>query len=150
MWGTHNFDDTVNYHFIVDMNEILAKKWLARFLNKPPDTEFGPVEDDGGHHTRIFLSMIGYLEDDGITHYDRKDAVQALKDNLHDEGQNLKTILHNEFHWFNSDTTKNKDDKKDRKKDDGGGKFILQQDDAPKSKEKKKGDADLDSGDDYK
>jgi hypothetical protein len=150
MWGTHNFDDTVNYHFIVDMTEILADKWLSKLLNKPPETAFGPVEDDGGHRRRLFISMKGYLEDEGITHFDRQGAAQTLKEDLHTEKQNLKTILHNEFNWFKGDTTKSKDDdKKDRKKDDGGGKFILQQDDSQKTKDKKKSDANLDDGDDY-
>lgn len=145
MWGTHNFDNMVDYHFIVDMDQLLAKKWVLR---KPQDSEFGQEEDDGGHRTRIFLSMKGYIEDDGITHYDGKDAIHAIKEDFHAEGQNLKSILHNEFNWFKGDTTNNKDDKKDRKKDDGG-KFILQQDDSPKTKTKKKGDQNLDDGEDY-
>ncbi|HET6993055.1 MAG TPA: AsmA-like C-terminal region-containing protein, partial [Bacteroidia bacterium] len=144
MSGTHNFDDTVDYHFIVDMDELLAKKWVSR---KPQETEYGVEEDDGGHRTRIFLNMKGYLDDDNITHYDRKGAVQALKEDLHAEKQNLKSILHDEFGWFKGDKDK-KDDKKDQKKENSG-KFILQQDDSPKDK-KKKSDDDLDSGDDYK
>jgi hypothetical protein len=142
MSGTHNFDDTVDYHFIVEMDEILSKKWISR---KPRATEFGIEEDDGGHRTRLFLAMQGYIDDDNITHYDRKGAKQALKEDLHAEKQNLQSILHDEFGWFN----KNKDKKEDRKKEDGG-KFILQQDDNPKPKEKKKkGDEDLDDTDDY-
>ncbi len=142
MSGTHNFDDTVDYHFIIEMDEILSKKWILR---KPRPTEFGIEEDDGGHRTRLFINMKGYIDDDNITHYDRKGATQALKEDMHAEKQNLQSILHDEFGWFN----KNKDKKEDRKKEDGG-KFILQ-DDNPKPKEKKKkGDEDLDDADDYK
>jgi hypothetical protein len=143
MSGTHSFDDTVDYHFIVDMDEILSKKWITR---RPQKTEYGVEEDDGGHRTRIFLNMKGYLDDDNITHYDRKGAVQAFKEDMHAEKQNLKSILQDEFNWFKKD----KDKKEDRKKEDEG-KFILQQDDPPKSKDKKgKGDENLDDGDDYK
>jgi hypothetical protein len=142
MSGTHNFDDTVDYHFTIDMDEILSKKWISR---KPQKTEFGVEEDDGGHRTRVFINMKGYIDDDNITHYDRKGAKQALKEDLHNEKQNLKSILQDEFHWLRKD----KDKKDDRKKEDGGGKFILQQDD-PKPKDKKDKDGDLDDGDDYK
>ena len=45
--------------------------------------------------------MKGYLySDDDITHYDRKGAVQAIKEDLRAEKQNLRTILHDEFNWF--------------------------------------------------
>ncbi|CAN5841785.1 hypothetical protein BH11BAC7_BH11BAC7_01210 [soil metagenome] len=142
MSGTHNFDDTVDYHFIIEMDEILSKKWVLR---KPQQTEYGIEEDDGGHRTRLFINMKGYIDDDNITHWDRKGAGKALKEDLHTEKQNLQSILNDEFGWFN----KNKDKKEDRKKDDGG-KFILQQDDNAKPKvKKKKGDAELDDGEDY-
>lgn len=141
MSGTHNFDDTVDYHFIIEMDEILSKKWIMR---KPKATEFGIEEDDGGHRTRLFLNMKGYIDDD-ITHWDNKGAAKAIKEDLHAEKQNLQSILHDEFGWFN----KNKDKKEDRKKEDGG-KFILQQDDNPKPKDKKKkGGDDLNDADDY-
>jgi uncharacterized protein involved in outer membrane biogenesis len=142
MSGTHSFDDTVNYHFIVDMDEIRAKKAKAA---KPQNTEFGVEENDGGHRTRLFITMKGYIDNPDIR-YDTKGAVQAVKEDLHAEKQNLKSILHDEFGWFKDDGSK-KD--KDNKKDDKDKKFILQSDDTLKHNKKKKGDDNLDDGDDY-
>ncbi len=145
MSGTHDFDNNVDYHFIVDLDEIRAKKAKAA---KPQNTEFGIEENDGGHRTRLYISMKGYIDTPEIK-YDGKGAIQGIKEDLHQEKQNLKTILHNEFGWFKNDSLnpKDKNKKEDRKKD-GGGKFILQQDDQPKDK-KKKGDDNLDDGEDY-
>jgi hypothetical protein len=141
MSGTHDFDNMVDYHFIVDMDEIRAKKAKAA---KPQNTEFGVEEDDGGHRTRLFISMKGYIDDPEIK-YDKKGAAQSLKEDLKQEKQNLRTILSEEFGWFKKD----KEKKEDRKKQDDG-KFILLQDDNPKPKEKKKKEDDnLDDADDY-
>jgi hypothetical protein len=144
MSGTHSFSDTVDYHFVVDMNEIRAKKAKAA---KPQNTEFGVEEDDGGHRTRIFISMQGYIDNPDIK-YEFKDAMHAIKDDLHQEKQNLKSILQDEFHWLKKDSSNSGNKNEDRKKEETG-KFILQQDDTPKDK-KKKGDDNLDDGDDYK
>jgi uncharacterized protein involved in outer membrane biogenesis len=143
MSGTHDFDNNVDYHFIVDLDEIRAKKAKAA---KPQNTEFGVEEDDGGHRTRLYITMKGYIGNPDIK-YDSKGAFQGFKEDLHDEKQNLKSILHKEFGWFKDDADK-KDDKDARKKENDG-KFILQSDDHPKDK-KKKGDENLDDGDDYK
>lgn len=145
MSGTHDFDNNVDYHFIVDLDEIRAKKAKAA---KPQNLEFGIEETDGGHRTRLYISMKGYIDTPEIK-YDTKGAIQGVKDDLHQEKQNLKSILHNEFGWFKNDSlnSKDKNRKEDRKKDDGG-KFILLQDDSPKDK-KKKGDEELDDGEDY-
>ena len=143
MSGTHDFDNNVDYHFIVDLDEIRAKKAKAA---KPQNTEFGIEEDDGGHRTRLYISMKGYIDNAEIK-YDTKGAIQGIKDDLHQEKQNLKSILSDEFGWFKKDSLnpKDKNKKEDRKKDDGG-KFILQQEDSPKDKKKKD---DLDDGEDY-
>ncbi len=138
MSGTHDFDNNVDYHFIVDMDEIRAKKAKAA---KPQNTEFGVEQDDGGHRTRLYISMKGYIDNPEIK-YDTKGAVQSIKEDLHQEKQNLKSILSEEFGWFKKDKNK----KEDRKKEDGG-KFILQQEDTPKDKKKKVDE--LDDSDDY-
>ena len=142
MSGTHNFDDTVDYHFVVDLDEIRAKKAKAA---KPQNSEFGVEEDDGGHRTRIFIAMKGYIDNADIK-YEFKDAMHAIKEDLHQEKLNLKSILQDEFHWLKKDKN---EDPKDRKKEEPG-KFILQQDDSPKKDKNKKGDENLDDGDDYK
>lgn len=148
MSGTHDFDNIVNYHFIVDLDELRAKKAKAA---RKENSEFGEEIDDGGHRTRLFISMKGSIEDPDIS-YDRKGAIQQLKEDLHQEKQDLKKILNEEFGWFGKD----KPNKDDRKKDDGSsGKFILKQDDDtmpadnPAKKKKKPKDEELDGSGDY-
>ena len=89
--------------------------------------------------------MKDYIDNPDIR-YEFKDAMHAIKEDLHQEKLNLKSILQDEFHWQKKDK---KEDPKDRKKEEPG-KFILQQDDSPKKDKNKKGDENLDDGDDYK
>lgn len=145
MSGTHDFDNMVDYHFIVDLDDLRARKAAAA---KKENGEFGEVISDGEHRRRLFISMKGSLDDPDIS-YDRKGNIEQIKDDLNQEKQNLKQILNEEFGWF-----KGKDgDKKDRKKEEGGSKFILAQDEdstpAPKDKKKKVKDEDLDDSGDY-
>ncbi|HTL82931.1 MAG TPA: AsmA-like C-terminal region-containing protein [Bacteroidia bacterium] len=120
MSGTHDFDNNVDYHFIVDMDELHAKK--AKKANKKNE-EFGEEIDDGGHRTRLYISMKGYIGDPDMS-YDKKGAWQGIKEDVHQQKQDLRELLHNEFGFFKSDTASSKDKNKkdDRKKDD---KFIL-------------------------
>ncbi|MDQ3109274.1 MAG: hypothetical protein M3R17_05225 [Bacteroidota bacterium] len=144
MYGKHDFDNMVDYHFIVDLDELRSKKVKAA---KPENSEFGHEIEDGGHRTRLFISMKGDIDDPQMS-YDKNEAVKTVVQDLKQEGKNLKQMLHEEWGLFKND--KDKEDRKDRKKEDEG-KFILQQDDNPKPKDKKKkGDENLDDGDDYK
>ncbi|MBI3510362.1 MAG: hypothetical protein HY064_06840 [Bacteroidetes bacterium] len=143
MSGTHDFDNNVDYHFIVDMDELHAKKVKAA---KKENSEFGEEIEDGGHRTRLYISMKGYIGNPDMS-YDKKGAVEGIKDDLHQQKEDLKQILHNEFGVFKDDSLnpKDKNKKEDRKKETNG-KFILEQDNAAK---KKKGDDKLDDSDDY-
>jgi hypothetical protein len=148
MSGTHDFDNNVDYHFIVDLDELRTKKAKAA---RKENSEFGEEIDDGGHRTRLFISMKGPIDNPEIS-YDRKGAIQQLKDDLKQEKQDLKNILNDEFGWFKNDKAKAKD-KEDRKKEASDSKkFILKQDDdtMPVDKKKKKPkDEDLDGSGDY-
>ncbi len=141
MWGTHDFDNMVDYHFIVDMDELRAKKAKAA---KKQNTEFGQEIDDGGHRTRLFLLMKGYIGDPDVR-YELKSALKTVGEEVKQEGKNLKQILNEEFGWFKGE--KGKENKEDRKKEDDSKKFILIQDeDSPKKKKKKE---ELDDSEDY-
>jgi uncharacterized protein involved in outer membrane biogenesis len=143
MYGKHDFDNMVDYHFIVDLDELRSKKVKAA---KPENLEFGQEIDDGGHRTRLFISMKGYIDDPAMS-YDKKEAMKTFVEDIKQEGKNLRQMLHEEWGLFKND--KDKEDRKDRKKEDEG-KFILQQEDNPKPLKKKKGDENLDDADDYK
>jgi hypothetical protein len=101
--GTHTFDNTVDYHFKLLLNELLGKK--ARKA-KAQNDEFGIVEDDGlgMKKTAIYISMIGPLDNPKIS-YDRSGLKLELKQKVSGETQNLKSILKSEFGWFKKDST---------------------------------------------
>lgn len=144
MSGTHDFDNMVDYHFVVDLDDLRARKATAA---KKENGDFGEEITDGVHRRRLFISMKGSLDNPDIS-YDRKGNIEQIKDDLKQERQNLRQILNEEFGWFKG---KKDEDKKDRKKEEGGDKFILSQDEdaAPKEKKKKVADEDLDDSGDY-
>ena len=142
MSGSHDFDNNVDYRFIVDLDEIRAKKANSQ---NPKNEEFGVEEKGEGHRTRLFISMKGYIDNPTIK-YDQKGAVQGIKEDLKQEKQNLKAILQDEFGWFKEE--KKAGNNKDRKKEELDQKFILEQDDTPKIK-KKKGEEKLEDEGDY-
>ncbi|TND09882.1 MAG: hypothetical protein FD123_810 [Bacteroidetes bacterium] len=143
MSGTHTFDDIVDYKFRIRMEEYLARK--AKTAKKEND-EFGEIEPDGGHRFSLYLTMKGPLSNPEIS-YDRKGAVQRVKEDMKQEKQNLKEILHQEFGWFKKDSTVNKADdpkkkkeEKDKKKKPESDKFIIEWDKEGKSKPEEEDD----------
>lgn len=102
--GTHSFDNAVNYHFKLLLNELLSKKAQKA---KPENETFGILEDDGLggiRKTAIYISMVGPLENPKIT-YDKSGLKSQMKQNVASEKQSLKSILKSEFGWFKNDTT---------------------------------------------
>jgi hypothetical protein len=151
LWGTHSFDNSIDYHIKVAMADILFQK--ARKAKKEND-EFGVVEEDKSGRTNLFLSMTGTV-DHPIIKYDKQGAKQNLKENIAQEKQTLKQILKEEFGWFKKDTALNKmehtpstRERKDKTKDEG--KFIIKWDeeemehpDKIRKEKKKKEDEDF-------
>jgi hypothetical protein len=96
--GKHTFNNEIDYHIQLKISELLAKK-------RKQDNEFGPVENDKENRRSAFLLMTGTV-DNPIIKYDRQGLKEKLKQDLKDEKQNLKTILHEEFKLFKKDTVK--------------------------------------------
>ena len=128
--GVHGFDNSIDYNFKVYLPEILANKSRKKKANE----EFGRIEDDG-LGMWLFLSMTGTVEQP-IIKYNRKEAIQKIKEDLKEEKQTIKQILNEEFGWFKKDTTL-KTPKKKKFDDDY---FIIEweEDDKKKKKAKKK------------
>jgi len=124
--GLHGFDNNFEYKVRVNLSEILAKK--AR--KKKENDEFAVLEKDGQRVT-IFLTIFGNPDDFKIR-YDRKEAVNQIKEDIKTEKQELKTILYEEFGLFKkqlSDSVKREEGK------DPGPQFIFEWDEQKDSVE---------------
>ncbi|HTF05929.1 MAG TPA: AsmA-like C-terminal region-containing protein [Bacteroidia bacterium] len=121
MSGTHDFDNMIDYHFVVSLDEIRARKAKT---SKKENNEFGEEESDGNKRYKLYVSMKGPIDDPAIRYLDAKGFIEQKREEIKEEKQNLKQILRNEFGWFKKDSTlKEKDDdepKDGKKKKDKG------------------------------
>ena len=92
--GTHDFDNKYDYHMSVLMSDVLFKKAKEKSKN-----EFGEVQSDGYGRTKLFFHVYGQGDDMHVK-YDRKGVAKKLKNDLHEEGESLKSALNKEFGWF--------------------------------------------------
>jgi hypothetical protein len=100
LWGSHTFDNQIDYHIQLLISELLAKKQKA---NKPFDEELSLVENDPDNRRSVFLLMKGNIDNPTIT-YDKSGAKQKIKEDLKAEKQTIKNILKEEFGLFKKDT----------------------------------------------
>jgi len=103
-WGSHTFDNEIDYHIQLLISELLAKKQKA---NKPFDEELSLVENDPDNRRSVFLLMKGNIDNPTIT-YDKSGAKQKIKEDLKAEKQTIKNILKEEFGLFKKDTISNR------------------------------------------
>jgi hypothetical protein len=125
-FGTHSFNNDIDYHIQLLISDYLAK-------NRKPDEEFGPVENDAENKRSAFILMTGTV-DKPIIKYDRKGMKQKIKEDIKNEKQNLKAILREEFGIFKKDSIKVKESNKSDQQ------FKLE--DSKKKKEPKKEEED--------
>ena len=122
--GIHGFDKNFTYKVKVSLSELLSKK------AKKPDikeSEFGVIEDDG--LGRVFIYLIIEGSDQGTeVRYDRRGAMQNIKDQFKEEKKELREILNEEFGLFKKDSTLRGD-----KEVDKDSKFSLEWDEDSKS-----------------
>ena len=97
-WGSHTFDNAIDYHVELLISELLAKKRKHK-----DDEEFGPIENDPDNKRSAFILMTGTV-DKPIIKYDRKGLKENIKKDLKAEKQNLKQILKDEFGLFKKDS----------------------------------------------
>jgi hypothetical protein len=128
LWGSHTFDNQIDYHIQLLISELLAKKQKA---NKPFDEELSLVENDPDNRRSVFLLMKGNIDNPTIT-YDKSGAKQKIKEDIKAEKQTIKNILKEEFGLFKKDTLQNR--KQNNLKSDQ--KFQLQVGDSETKNEK--------------
>lgn len=87
--GTHQFDNTIDYHLKVDLSDLL-------FGNKEDyETAFGKVvRSNEGRQLNLFVEMTGPVYDPNI-HYDQQAVAEKLKKDLKQEGKELKNAIKN-------------------------------------------------------
>lgn len=83
--GTHTFDQVINYRLMVP---------LERFNEKDKDEKFGPIEDDGKGNLHVFLKIEGTTDNYRIS-YDSQGLKANIKENIKNEGKELKQIFKN-------------------------------------------------------
>lgn len=94
LFGWHDFDNIVEYHFSFRFRDL---KTVAEY------TEFGKVVDDGLGIV-IYLTMSGSMDDPTYA-FDSDERKNDIKENLAQEGQTIKSILKTEFGLFKNDST---------------------------------------------
>ena len=104
LWGTHTFDNVIDYHIQLLISEILAKRPKA---NKDFDEELSLIENDPENRRSVYILMTGPIDNPTIK-YDRKGAKEKIKQDIKQEKQNIKQILKEEFGFFKKDTTSTK------------------------------------------
>lgn len=99
VWGTHSFDNKIDYHIQLLISQILAKK------RKDRGSEFGPVEDDLEDRRSAFIAMKGSADDPDIKYLDTKGMKEKIKNDVKKEGKNMKRVFKEEWNLFKNDTT---------------------------------------------
>ena len=110
--GVHQFDNHYEYKIRVLLSEVLFKKAKKA---KKENQEFAVMEEDDMNRASLYFTITGDGDDYKVS-YDKKSAIENIKQNLKEERKEFKTLLREEFGWFKKDTTlKSKDKDKDQK-----------------------------------
>jgi hypothetical protein len=104
-WGSHGFDNVIDYHLQLVISELMAKK------RKKPQDEFGPVENDPDKKRSAFIRMTGTVDDPDIKYLDLKGMKQKIREDIRQENKTVKSILKEEFGLFKKDTSLKKPNK---------------------------------------
>lgn len=97
-YGTHTFDNQIDYH----VNMLLADVLKAKRKRQTDLTKY--VEDDGSGKPRLFLKMTGPI-DDPLVQYDTKAVRNKIADDLKKEKQVFKEVIRKEFGRKEGSTT---------------------------------------------
>ncbi len=99
--GIHGFDKNFTYKVKVSLSELLAKKSAS---SAGQDSEFGIIEDDGLGRVYLYLIIEGTPERTDVR-YDRRGAIQNIREQLTEEKLELREILKEELGLFKKDSS---------------------------------------------
>ncbi|HLP49526.1 MAG TPA: AsmA-like C-terminal region-containing protein, partial [Chitinophagales bacterium] len=88
-FGYHRFDNTVDYHFKINLHKLLAQKFNRR---NQSDVQY--IENDPYEGINIFLTMTGNLSDPKIK-FDKASVRNKIQADFRNEKQVLKDLLKN-------------------------------------------------------
>ena len=83
--GQHNFDNTIDYRFKINLRKVLANKF-----NRKGKEQF--IESDPYEGLNVYLSMTGPLSNPKIQ-YDKASAAAKIKDDFKNEKEVLKELF---------------------------------------------------------
>jgi hypothetical protein len=98
--GNHLFDGNYTYHLKLLLSDLLSKK--AREKGSTI-SEFGTIEDDGLGKTSLYLRIDGSKIGSKVS-YDIKTLKVDIKKSVVEEKASLKSILKEEYGWYDGDT----------------------------------------------
>ena len=87
--GYHYFNDTVDYHFKINLHKLLAQKF-----NRKLDNDIQYMETDPYEGVNLYLSMTGALGDPKIK-YDKSSSRKKLQNDFKNEKSNFKNLFNN-------------------------------------------------------
>lgn len=93
MSGKHSFSNEIEYHFQLWLNDFLFKKAKR---SKKHQTEFGEIEPDESGKAKLFVRVIGTVDDYKVK-LDRKALRKKWAKDIQEEKQEVKALLREEF-----------------------------------------------------
>lgn len=112
VFGKHSFSNIYEYHFKIKLNEILAKK-----VKENRQTEFGEIEEEQSEGKTLFLVMKGQGEKFDVK-YDKGQASGEMKNDIKEEGNEVKKVLKEEFGPKDTPKSKERQEKRRKKKEE--------------------------------
>ena len=94
-YGTHTFNNDIDYHFNFD---------VRNFIKKKKENEFGVIQNDG-LGKRLFIRVYGNLDNEIKYSLDKAEKKALKKQLKEEEKKNVKSILKNEFGLFKKDSS---------------------------------------------
>jgi len=97
LWGTHTFNNDIDYHIQMLLSELLHSK------RKKKDSEFGPIENDSEKQRMAYVLMTGNL-DNPIVKFDKQGLKAKIKSDFKQERKTVRNILREEVGLFKKDS----------------------------------------------
>ncbi len=88
IYGTHRFNNDIDYHFKINLHKLLANRFQRNTQNE------NYIEEDPYQGLNIYLTMTGNLSNPVIK-YDKPSVRNKIKEDFRKERENMKALLNN-------------------------------------------------------